>query len=172
MTLMIVFSFQGVWSKKMIDEYVDSGRAIQQLTNYVVNSCQEATGILLVGDPLLNIEMFDALITYVMLGAEHKVLDVKILPTEPDIERFSELAEIYDSTAIDRFKKGFLDHYEDRIVTNCLNPFQIVVVIGEQKGFEDTCPSIARVETAFTVGKSWYLFKVINTENLLRDKEL
>jgi|GEM_PF-2704633 len=169
--LMVVFSFQGFWSKKMIDEYVDSGRAIQQLTNYVVDSCQAPGSVLLVGDPLLNIEMFDALITYFAIRAEDMVLDVKILPTEPDLERFSELAEIYDSSAIERFKRGFQDHYEDRLVTNCLNPFQLVVVIGEQHGFENICPSISSKETSFTVGKSWYLFNVVNTEHINLDKQ-
>ena len=155
----------------MIDEYVDSGSAIEQVTDYVAKTCKEPGTVLLVGDPLLNIEMFDALTTYIAVSAKDMVLDIKIFPMEPDVERFSELAEIYDSGSIERFKRGFQDHYKDRLVTNCQEPFQLVVVIGEQHGFENSCPSISSKEASFEVGKSWYLFNVINTGDINAGKQ-
>lgn len=162
--LVLVFSFQVVWSKKMIDEYIDSGNAIQQLVNYVSETCQESCRVLLVGDPLINIEMFEALMAYISARTENVEIEVKILPTEPDIERFSELAEIYDGNSINRFKKGFQDHYQERLVTNCQGYFNLIVFIGEQTRFESVCPLVSTEKPTLSVGKSWYQFQTINAD--------
>ncbi len=156
--VVVVLSFQLTVSRNMIDEYVRSGNAIKQMIDFVVDSCRQPCNILLVGDPLINIEMFEAVTTYMTVNSDQEKLSVKILPTEPDLERFSALAEIYDNNAIDRFKRGFQEHYEERVVTSCLTPFDIIVIIGQPIGIEETCPPLKLNDPIFNVGQSWYEF--------------
>ncbi|MCF8463382.1 MAG: hypothetical protein K9G41_00970 [Flavobacteriales bacterium] len=159
--LILIFCIQSVWSRNMISEYIDSGKAIQELIRFVAETRENEGKVVLVGDPLVNIEMFDAVIKYISFRTGNELIDVKIVPTKPNTKHFSELAEIYDPNALKRFEKGFQDHYYERIVKACPDSFQLVVFIGERTDFESVCPLITTEKPALTVGKSWYLFRVI-----------
>lgn len=155
-----LFMVQGVHSYRTIGEYVESGEAIQRAVEHTLRVCPQDCQVLLIGDPLLNIEMFQALIAYLRLRADEKRTDVHILPTESNIARFMELAEIYDSKSVKRFEQGFRDHYGHRLALRCDPIYHVALGIGEDMDVGIFCEEPVWVLSDFKEGRSWYTFRI------------
>jgi hypothetical protein len=151
-------SAQGVHSERMISEYVDSGKAIRETVLHVARLCPAKCRVLFVGDPLLNMEMFQAMTVYISMESQRKNVTVSILPAETDLNRFVQLSNVLDKNSVARFEQGFSDHYGDKLVSGCDGPFEVVLGIGEGVDIFAACEDVVWDKKNYSAGCFWYSF--------------
>jgi len=142
----------GKASLKRIQAYVDEGKALYHSTALVEDMCEENCSILLVGDKLMNIEMFQALQYYLNYNSS-KSLEIGILPLPPDKELFKSKANIYSDDLIMIFESSFIEHYQDLVVEDSqAYNFDFILLIGDH-------PKLRLVDSLKLMhaeGESWF----------------
>lgn len=152
----ILFSTQSFTSITNVKTYSMEGRSISLYLNTLKETCKnKPCRVLLVGDKLQNIEMFQALIKYSIFTVND--VNVKIKPLQPNIEQFMKYSNILDTSTVRYFEKSFDHHYKDFIDNeyNDIN-YDLIVYVGGSDRINYTKTPL----NVLHYGERWFEFEI------------
>lgn len=161
---LIVFSLMSVQllvAFLTIKEYIIEGKSIERYVEVLSINCKDKPcNILLVGDKLINIEMFQANIEYGNYINPQNSFKIFPLPTNKD--KFLKLSNLLDTNSISMFEKSFEMHYEKRLTKEIgCEDYNFIVFLGE---VEDTITNKCYGAAYSAWGENWYSYKIISTD--------
>jgi hypothetical protein len=155
--LFILFFFQIYKTHDTIKIYVSEGKSIEKYMKEISKNCPSGDcKVLLAGDKLMNLEMFQALIRY----AEYinKDVYIKLLPLKTNHDLFLKHSNIVDKSQISLFEDSFDKHYQNYTIDSIyIDDFDIKVLVGELNSEQNPFNDIS-IKSQF--GEYWFKFLI------------
>jgi hypothetical protein len=157
-SILLLFSllfFQLYKTTLTIERYVYEGESIKNYLKAIAKNCPSGNcKVLLSGDKLMNLEMFQALIRY----TEYTKKDVyiKLLPLKTNQDLFFKHSNIIEKSQISLFEHSFDKHYKNYTTDSIsIDDFDIKVLVGESNS-EQNPFNERNVKNQF--GEEWFTF--------------
>jgi hypothetical protein len=159
-SILLLFSlsfFQIYKTTLTIERYVYEGESIKKYLKEIAKNCPSGNcNVLLSGDKLMNLEMFQALIRY----TEYTKKDVyiKLLPLKTNQDLFFKYSNIIEKSQISLFEDSFDKHYKNYTTDSIsIDDFDVKVLVGESN-LEQNPFNERSIKNQF--GEEWFRFKI------------
>ena len=154
-TIIFFTIFQLKISYKHINTYVDEGKNIELYIGKINSLCKGKCNLLLVGDKLVNLEMFQALIEYGLYT--NSDLNINISPLPTNIKNFKNLSKTEDLSLLPVIELFFDNYYEKYLKpkNKDLIDYDLIIYVGYGiQNFKEK----SQLKEIDTFGKEWYEF--------------